>query len=131
MNKPKIRRILFCHRLHREFPTRPRLYGGVRARLQSQVVLLHVVELSPEEAEVVMGRPSLSRTAEEERLKPFAAGLRRTGLEVKMLVEDGAPCQVILKTVEGDLPDLLVVRVHGSHRGVEHRLIGSNTGNFF
>ena len=62
MNKPKIRRILFCHRLHREFPTRPRLCGGVRARLQSQVVLLHAVELSPpaEAAEVVMGRPSLS-----------------------------------------------------------------------
>jgi hypothetical protein len=61
MNKPKIRRILFCHRFHREFPTRPRLCRGVHARLQSQVVLLHTVELSPpaEAAEVVMGRPSL------------------------------------------------------------------------
>ena len=62
MNKPIIRRILFCHRLHRESPTRPRLCGGVRARLQSLVVFLHAVELSPpaEAAEVVMGRPSFS-----------------------------------------------------------------------
>jgi hypothetical protein len=131
MNKPKISRILLCHRLPREFPTRPRLCGGVRARLQSQVVLLHAVELSPpaEQAEVVMGRPSLSRIALEERLKAFAAGLRRTDPEVKTLVEeDGTPCQVILKTGEGDLPVLLVLGVHGSHRGMEHRLIGSRTG---
>jgi universal stress protein family protein len=94
------------------------------------VVLLHAVELSPpaEEAEAVMGRPSLSRIAAQESRKTFAAGLRRTGLEVKTLVEDGTPCRVILKTVEGNLPDLLVPGVHGSYRGVEHHLIGSNSG---
>jgi nucleotide-binding universal stress UspA family protein len=93
------------------------------------VVLLHAVELSPaaEGAEAVTAQPSLSRIEAEERLEAFAAGLRRTGLEVKVLIEDGTPCQVILSAVRAHAPDLLVLGVHGNHRGAEHLLIGSNT----
>jgi nucleotide-binding universal stress UspA family protein len=80
-----------------------------------------------EEAELVTGRRSLSRIAAEERLEAFASGLRRTGLEVETLVEDGTPCRVILKAVESQSPDLLVLGVHGVHRGIGHLLIGSNT----
>jgi nucleotide-binding universal stress UspA family protein len=96
---------------------------------KSTVILLHAVELSPaaEEAEVVTARPCVSRMAAKERLDNFAAGLRRTGLEVETLVEDGTPCQVILDAVKARSPDLLVLGVHGVHRGVGHLLIGSNT----
>jgi len=65
--------------------------------------------------------------AAEERLEAFAAGLRRNGLEVETNVEDGTPCQVILDAVKAQAPDLLVIGVHGVHRGVGHLLIGSNT----
>jgi nucleotide-binding universal stress UspA family protein len=93
------------------------------------MVLLHAIELpSPaKEAEKVTSRPSLSRIAAEERLEAFAAGLRRTGLEVDTFVHDGTPCQVILNEVKGHAPDLLVLGVHGIHRGVGHLMIGSNT----
>jgi nucleotide-binding universal stress UspA family protein len=96
---------------------------------KAKVVLLHAVELSPpaEEAEVVAGRPSLSRMAAEVRLEAFASGVRRTGLEVEILVQDGTPCQVILDEVKANEPDLLVLGVHGIHRGMNHLLIGSNT----
>jgi nucleotide-binding universal stress UspA family protein len=96
---------------------------------KAKVVLLHAVELSPpaEEAEVVTGRPSLSRTAAEARLTAFASGVRRTGLEVETIVQDGTPCQVILDEVKANEPDLLGLGVHGIHRGLNHLLIGSNT----
>jgi nucleotide-binding universal stress UspA family protein len=96
---------------------------------KAKVILLHAVELpSPaEEAEAVSGRPSLSRIVAEERLEAFASGVRRSGLEVETLVHDGTPCQVILDEVKTNEPDLLVLGVHGIHRGVDHLLIGSNT----
>ncbi len=62
-----------------------------------------------------------------DRLKAFATGLRRTGLTVQPLVEDGTPCKVILEAVKELSPDLLVLGVHGIHRGLNHLLIGSNT----
>jgi nucleotide-binding universal stress UspA family protein len=96
---------------------------------KSTVILIHAVELSPsaEEAEGVTGRPCVSRIAAQERLDAFATGVRRTGLEVETIVEDGTPCQVILDAVKAQSPDLLVLGVHGVHRGVGHLLIGSNT----
>jgi nucleotide-binding universal stress UspA family protein len=129
MNKLKIKRILFAT----DFLENSRLaldYAAAFAHhFKATVVLLHAVELSPpaEEAEVVTARPSLSRIAAEERLEAFASGLRRAGLEVKTLIEDGTPCQVILNAVEADSPDLLVLGVYGNHHGVGHLLIGSNT----
>jgi nucleotide-binding universal stress UspA family protein len=129
MNELRIKRILFAT----DFLESSRLaldYAVVFAHhFKATVTLLHVVELSPpaEEAEVVTGRACLTRIAAEERLEAFAAGLRRTGLEVKTLVEDGTPCQVILNRVKAHAPDLLVLGVHGIHRGVGHLLIGSNT----
>lgn len=129
MKKLRIKRILFAT----DFLESSRLaldYAVAFAHhFQATVVLLHAIELSPpaQEAEVVTARPSLSRTAAEERLEAFAMGLRRTGLQVTTLVEDGTPCQVILNAVKAHTPDLLVLGVHGIHRGVGHLLIGSNT----
>jgi nucleotide-binding universal stress UspA family protein len=129
MNELKIKRILcatdFCEnsRLALDYAV------AFAHHFNATVVLLHALELSPpaEEAEVITARPSLSRIAAEERLEAFASGLRRTGLEVKTVVEDGTPCQVILNAVEVHSPDLLVLGVHGNHHGVGHLLIGSNT----
>jgi len=129
MNELKIARILFAT----DFLESSRLaldYAVAFAHhFKSTVTLLHAVELSPpaQEAEVVTARPCVSRMAAKERLDNFAAGLRRTGLEVETLVEDGTPCQVILDAVKSQSPDLLVLGVHGVHRGVGHLLIGSNT----
>jgi nucleotide-binding universal stress UspA family protein len=129
MNKLKIKRILFAT----YFLENSRLaldYAAAFAHhFKATVVLLHAVELSPpaEEAEAVTARPSLSRIAAKERLEAFACGLRRTGLEVKTLVKDGTPCQVILNAVKAHSPGLLVLGVHGNHHGVGHLLIGSNT----
>lgn len=96
---------------------------------RGSLLLLHAVELSPyaEEAEGATNRPSVSRKAAEVRLEAFAAGVRRTGLTVDTLVEDGTPCQVILDAVRSQSPDLLVLGVHGIHRGLSHLVIGSNT----
>jgi nucleotide-binding universal stress UspA family protein len=93
------------------------------------LILLHAIELSPfaQEAEGVTRRPSVSRRATEERLEAFASGVRRTGLTVTTLIEDGTPCQVIFNAVQSKMPDLLVLGVHGVHRGVAHLVIGSNT----
>jgi nucleotide-binding universal stress UspA family protein len=129
MNELKIKRILcatdFCEnsRLALDYAV------AFAHHFNATVVLLHALELSPpaEEAEVVTARSSRSRIAAEERLEAFASGLRRTGLEVKTVVEDGTPCQVILNAVEVHSPDLLVLGVHGNHHGVGHLLIGSNT----
>jgi nucleotide-binding universal stress UspA family protein len=129
MNELRIARILFAT----DFLESSRLaldYAVAFAHhFKSTVTLLHAVELSPaaEEAEVVTARPCVSRTAAKERLDAFATGLRRTGLEVETIVEDGTPCQVILNAVKAQSPDLLVLGVHGVHRGVGHLLIGSNT----
>jgi nucleotide-binding universal stress UspA family protein len=129
MNELKIARVLFAT----DFLESSRLaldYAVAFAHhFKSTVTLLHAVELSPpaEEAEVVTARPCVSRAAAQERLDAFASGLRRTGLEVETIVEDGTPSQVILNAVKAQPPDLLVLGVHGVHRGVGHLLIGSNT----
>ena len=129
MNNLTIKRILFAT----DFLESSRLaldYAVAFAHhFKATVTLLHAVELSPyaEEAEAVTGRPCVSRLMAQERLDAFTAGLRRTGLEVDTLVEDGTPCRVILDAVKSQSPDLLVLGVHGIHRGVGHLLIGSNT----
>ncbi len=129
MDRLKIRRILFAT----DFLESSRLaldYAVAFAHhFKAAVVLLHAVELSPpaEEAEARRARPSVSRLVAEDRLEAFASGLRRTGLQVKTLVEDGTPCRVILDAVKAHLADLLVLGVHGAHRGMGHLLLGSNT----
>jgi nucleotide-binding universal stress UspA family protein len=129
MKKLTIKRILFAT----DFLENSRLaldYAVAFAHhFKASVILLHAIELLPpaEAAEMVTGRPSLSRAAAKERLEAFASGVRRTGIEVETLVENGTPCQVALNAVRHHPPDLLILGVHGVHRGVNHLLIGSNT----
>lgn len=95
----------------------------------ASIVMLHVVQLSgaAHAAELETHRASVSRFAADERLNVLAAGVRRLGLKVETDVVDGLTCEMILKGVVHHEADLLVLGVHGVHRGVEHLLIGSNT----
>jgi nucleotide-binding universal stress UspA family protein len=91
--------------------------------------MVHALVLSQPalEAEIALHGPSMTRKAALDRLNAFAAGVRRTGLTVETFIEDGVPCQVVLDAVRSHQIDLLVLGVHGIHRGLEHLLIGSNT----
>lgn len=96
---------------------------------QATLVLLHVVTLSPpaQGAELVTSKPSVTRQDAETRLKAFAAGVIRTGVSVEILLAEGIPWEAILEATRTRNADLLVLGVHGIHRGLEHLLIGSNT----
>lgn len=91
--------------------------------------MLHVLELSTAavEAELFTARPSLSRQSALRRLEALAAGVRRTGLGVETVLREGIPADEILRAACDGSCDLLVLGVHGVHRGVNHLLIGSNT----
>jgi len=95
----------------------------------ASILMLHVVQLSgaAHAAELETHRASVSRLAGEERLNVLAAGIRRLGLNVETEVVDGLTSEMILQAVDRYKANLLVVGVHGVHRGVEHLLIGSNT----
>jgi nucleotide-binding universal stress UspA family protein len=93
------------------------------------IVMVHVVELTPAAmgAEAIILGPSLTRRVAQQRLHALAAGVRRLGIEVEAHVEAGLPCDVVLTAVERFNADLLVLGVHGVHRGIGHLVIGSNT----
>jgi len=95
----------------------------------ASILMLHVVQLSgaAHAAELEIHRASVSRLAAQERLEVLASGVRRLGLSVEAEVVDGLTCEMILQAVDRHRADLLVLGVHGVHRGVEHLLIGSNT----
>jgi nucleotide-binding universal stress UspA family protein len=115
MNELEIKRILFatdfleCSRLALDYAV------AFAHQFKATMVLLHAIELpSPaKEAEKVTSRPSLSRIAAEERLEAFAAGLRRTGLEVDTFVHDGTPCQVIMHQIYWSLVSTAFIAVWG------------------
>jgi nucleotide-binding universal stress UspA family protein len=93
------------------------------------ITIVHALELpfTARDAEILNSRPSVSRKAAEERVEAIARGVRLSGLAVESFVEDGIPSDVILAAVDSHAADLLVLGVHGIHRGLEHLLIGSNT----
>lgn len=125
----KIKRILFAT----DFLESSRLaldYAVAFAEhFNASIVMLHVVELSQAatEVEVETSKPSLMRRVAHGRLDALASGVRRLGIPVETYIEDGIPCQAILRGVDRFDIDLLVLGVHGVHRGLEHLLIGSNT----
>jgi nucleotide-binding universal stress UspA family protein len=99
------------------------------SHFKAELIMLHAVELPypAREAETESSRPSVSRRLACERLEAIANGVRCNGLRVETLVVDGVPSDVILRTVDYHAADLLVLGVHGVHRGLAHLLIGSNT----
>jgi nucleotide-binding universal stress UspA family protein len=129
LTEPKVKRILFAT----DFLESSRLaldYAVAFARhFKATIVMLHALELSTpaREAELIASRPSVSRKAALERLSAFAAGVRCTGLEVETFVEDDIPRDAILHAVDDHSADLLVLGIHGVHRGLAHLVVGSNT----
>jgi len=102
---------------------------AIAHHFNATLLLLHAVELSPaaEEVEAMGEGPSVSRKAAEDRIANFASGLRRLNLTVQTSVVDGTPYKVIQDAIHQHAPDLLVLGVHGVHRGLTHLLLGSNT----
>lgn len=129
MNELRVRRILFAT----DFLQSSRLaldYAVVFAHhFQATIVMLHAVELPNAgiEAEMTTRRPCMTRLDAERRLEAFASGVRRAGISVETCVEDGLPCDVILRAVATHAADMLVLGAHGIHLGVGHYLVGSNT----
>ncbi|MGC9197407.1 MAG: universal stress protein [Acidobacteriaceae bacterium] len=95
---------------------------------KASIVILHVVELMPAamEAEVITKSYSQTRQAEYDRLAALVDGVRKTGVNVSMLVKNGVPSDVILQVVKQTQTDLLVLGIHGVDRGLDHLLVGSN-----
>lgn len=126
--QPKIERILYAT----DFLENSRLaldYAVTFAhRFHAPIEMLHVVELSSpaREAEAITARPSVTRAIAREKLEAIAAGVRRAGVDTITSVEDGVPCEEILRAVGTRAADLLVLGVHGVHRGLDHLIVGSN-----
>lgn len=99
------------------------------SHFKASIILLHVVELSQaaQEIEIRTAAASASRLSATQRLNALANGILRLGLKVESRVDAGIPSEVILSAVERYSADLLVLGIHGVHRGLEHLLIGSNT----
>jgi nucleotide-binding universal stress UspA family protein len=127
--KPKIDRILFAT----DFLGSSRLaldYAVAFARhFKATIIMVHALELShpAREAETEASLPSLTRRHAQERLQVLANGVRNAGVEVEAFIEDGIPAEVITRSVDAHSADLLVLGVHGVHRGLSHLLVGSNT----
>jgi nucleotide-binding universal stress UspA family protein len=129
LTAPKVKRILFAT----DFLESSRLaldYAVAFAHhFKATIVMLHALEFSDAAREVELrdSRPSVTRKAALERLSAFAASVRCSDLEVETFVVDDIPSDAILRAVEDHSADLLVLGIHGVHRGLAHLLVGSNT----
>ena len=97
-------------------------------RFGATLTIVHALELSfeAEEAETRWQKSSVSRTLAHARLEGLAAGVRRTGISVRIDLREGEPVGAILKSTIDHKCDLLVLGTHGIYRGVQHIVIGSN-----
>jgi nucleotide-binding universal stress UspA family protein len=95
----------------------------------AEILMLHAMELpeAAEEAEALTGAPSASRKHAQHALENLARKVRRGGIRARTCVVEGRPDAVILETAMSEKTDLLVLGVHGIHRGMSHLLLGSNT----
>jgi nucleotide-binding universal stress UspA family protein len=117
---PKVKRILFAT----DFLESSRLaldYAMAFAHhFKATIIMLHVLELSNPAivAELSTTRPCVTRNAALKRIAAIAAGVRCTGLEVETFVVADTPSDAILRAVENHSADLLVLGIHGVHRGI-------------
>jgi nucleotide-binding universal stress UspA family protein len=95
------------------------------------ITMIHALELPypAREAETESSRPCVTRRLASEHLDALANRARYNGIQAEALVEEGIPVEVVLRAVDFHNIDLLVIGVHGVHRGLAHLLIGSNTEN--
>ncbi len=125
----KIRRILFAtdflesSRLALDYAT------AIAHYFKATLVMLNVIELSQAgmEAELETKSPCMTRLDAQRRLNALAAGARANEVLTEIHVQNGVPWERILASVASYQADMLVLGVHGIHRGLAHLLIGSNT----
>jgi nucleotide-binding universal stress UspA family protein len=127
--KPEVKRILFATDFLGSSHLALDYAVAFAQHFKANIVMVHALELvyPATEVEIETSRPSMTRKHALERMEAIAYRVRGTGLEVETFVEDGIPYEVILRAVNLHSADLLVLGVHGIHRGVAHLLIGSNT----
>jgi nucleotide-binding universal stress UspA family protein len=96
---------------------------------KATLVMLNVLELSQAgmEAELETRSPCMTRLDAQKRLDALAAGVRANEVPTETHVQNGVPWECILASVASYHADMLVLGVHGIHRGLSHLLIGSNT----
>ena len=127
--RPEVRRILFATDFLGSSHLALDYALAFAQHFKATIIMVHALEVlyPATEVEVETSRPSVTRKHALERMEAIAYRVRCAGLEVETFVEDGIPYEVILRAVNLHSADLLVLGVHGIHRGVEHLLIGSNT----
>ena len=127
--KPEVKRILFATDFLGSSHLALDYAVAFAQHFEANIIMVHALELlyPATEVEIETSRPSVTRKHALERMEAIAYRVRCAGLEVETFVEDGIPHEVILRAINLHSADLLVLGVHGIHRGVEHLLIGSNT----
>jgi nucleotide-binding universal stress UspA family protein len=127
--KPEVKRILFATDFLESSHLALDYAVAFAQHFKATIIMLHALELlyPATEVEIETSRPSVTRKDALKRMEAISFRVRCNGLEVETFVEDGIPHEVILRAVDHHSADLLVLGVHGIHRGVEHLLIGSNT----
>lgn len=69
----------------------------------------------------------MTRLDAQRRLDALAAGARANDVLTETHIKNGVPWECILQSIVSNQADMLVLGVHGIHRGLAHLLIGSNT----
>lgn len=102
---------------------------AIAHHFDAEILMLHAIELPPaaHEAEAVTHLPSVSRKLAQQALENLAQKVRRAGVRVRTRLVEGVPSTAILEVTRAERFDLLVLGVHGIHRGLSHLLLGSNT----
>ena len=125
----KVKRILFAtdflesSRLALDYAT------AIAHYFKATLVMLNVIELSQAgmEAEMETRSPCMTRLYAQKRLDALASAVRANEVLTETHVQKGVPWECILASVASYHADMLVLAVHGIHRGLAHLLIGSNT----
>jgi nucleotide-binding universal stress UspA family protein len=79
------------------------------------------------EAELETRSPCMTRLDAQKRLDALAATISASQVPTETRVLNGVPWECILASVPSYRADMLVLGVHGIHRGLTHLLIGANT----
>lgn len=102
---------------------------GFARHYDSTLFMVHAVELTQAALEVEMasGRASLLRRSAAERIAAMAAEVKKSGVSVEARLEEGNPCDVLLRAAQAGKADLLVLGPRGTHSGFDHLILGSDT----
>ncbi len=100
--------------------------ASIASRFAASVVLLHVAENIPRRGRerASPSEATLRQQTERDSLQSLLEAQTRHGIACTPLVRIGAPAEEILRCVEEERIDLVVMATHG-RTGVRHMLMGS------